>query len=401
MRKILLTVMCCAALMSVSAKEKTAKTTEAEGYKFTDTKTLPVTSVKNQASSGTCWCFSGLSFLECEILRAGGPEVDLSEMWIVRNSYFDRAEKYVRMHGKANCAAGAVSADVFNAIRKYGLVPEQVYTGLGYGTDTHKHAELDALVKAYVDVIVSAPNKQLTTAWKKGLDGIFDAYLGQKVETFQVDGKSYTPQTYAESLGLDMDDYVSLTSYTHHPFYQAFALEVPDNWAWNLSYNIPLDEFMQVCEDAVNGGYTVLWASDVSDKGFSWKNGVAVLPEADTESMEGTELAKWVALSAADKEAALYKFDRPGKEKTVTQQMRQDAFDNYDTTDDHAMLIMGLATDQNGNKYFKVKNSWGEGQHKYNGYFYASYPYVALKTTCIMVNKNALSEALRDKLGIK
>ena len=400
MKKFLAIVLCCAAMVSVTAKEK-AKKAEPQGYVFTEVKTLPVTSVKNQASSGTCWCFSGLSFIECEILRAGGGEVDLSEMWVVRNSYMDRAEKYVRMHGKANCAGGAVSMDVFNAIKRHGIVPESVYGGLNYGTDNHKHAELDALVKAYIDVIVSAPLKTLTPVWKEGLSGIFDAYLGKKVETFEVDGKSYTPQTYAESLGLNMDDYISLTSYTHHPFYEQFALEVPDNWDWNMSYNLPLDEFMQACEDAVNGGYTVLWASDVSDKGFSWRNGVAIVPEADTESMEGTELAKWVALSDAEKQAALYKFDKPGKEKTVTQQMRQQAFDNYDTTDDHAMLITGLATDQNGNKYFKVKNSWGADKHKYNGYFYASFPYVALRTTCVMVNKNALSQQLRDKLGIE
>lgn len=400
MKRILAIVLCCAAVLSVSAKEK-AKKAEPQGYVFTEVKSLPATSVKNQASSGTCWCFSGLSFLECEILRNGGKEVDLSEMWIVRNAYLDRAKKYVRMHGKANCAGGSVSMDVINAIKRHGIVPESVYTGLEYGTDKHKHAELDALVKAYVDVIVSAPLKTLTPVWKEGLSGIFDAYLGEAIETFEVDGKSYTPQTYASSLGLNLDDYISLTSYTHHPFYEQFALEVPDNWDWNMSYNIPLDEFMQVCEDAINGGYTVLWASDVSDKGFSWGNGVAIVPEADTESMEGTELAKWVALSDAEKQAALYKFDKPGKEKTVTQQMRQQAFDNYDTTDDHAMLITGLATDQNGNKYFKVKNSWGADKHKYNGYFYASFPYVALRTTCIMINKNALSQQMKDKLGIE
>lgn len=397
MKKVLTLVLCLVAVVSLSAQEKK----DAAGYVFTDTKTLPSTSVKNQASSGTCWCFSGLAFLESEVLRNGGPEYDFSEMYIVRHAYEDRAEKYVRMHGTSNCAAGGACHDVMNAIRKYGLVPEQAYTGLNYGTETHKHAELDALVKGYVDVIIKAPMKTLTPVWKQGLSGIFDAYLGVCPESFTYNGKEYTPKLFAESTGLDMDDYISLTSFTHHPFYTQFAVEVPDNWAWGLSYNLPLDEFMGAISNAVAEGYTVLWASDVSDPGFAWRKGFAVVPDADTENMDGTELSRWVALSAAERQKALYTLDKPGKEKTITQQIRQTAFDNYETTDDHGMLIMGAAVDQIGNKYFKVKNSWGDGNHIFKGYFYASEPFVALHTLNVMVNKNALPKDLRKKLGIK
>lgn len=393
MKKLIVSVAVTLLCFTVSAQE--------EGYKFTDTQTVPVTSVKNQASSGTCWSFSGLAFLESEILAQGGPEVDLAEMWIVRNAYFERAVKYVRMHGKANCAAGGATHDVFNMIRTYGIVPEEVYPGLNYGTDLHKHAEMDAVIKSYVDAIVSNPNKSLTTAWQEGLNAILDAYLGKCPETFTYQGKEYTPQSFAASLGVDLDDYISITSFSHHPFYETFALEVPDNWAWGLSYNLPLDEFMKVCEATVEAGHPVLWASDVSEKGFAWNKGLAIVPEADTESMEGTELARWVALSQADKDRALYKFDKPGKEKVITQELRQDAFDRYETTDDHGMEIVGLAVDQAGNKYFKVKNSWGVGNHIYKGYFYASYPFVAYKTTNIMVNKNVLPKEVKKALGIK
>ena len=395
MKKLLITAVCALVAVSLNAQDT------AEGYKFTDTKVVKVTPVKNQASSGTCWSFSGISFLESEIMRAGGPEVDLADMWVVRHAYETRAERYVRMHGNANCSAGGAFCDVFNTIKKYGIVPEEEYKGLNYGTDLHKHAELDALVKAYVGVIVKAPMKTLTPAWKQGLAGIFDAYLGENVETFTVNGKEYTPATYAESLGINLDDYISITSYTHHPFYTQFAIEVPDNTQWGLSYNLPIDEFMAVMDYALNNGYSIAWGADVSDPGFAWRKGFAVVPDADTESMEGTELSRWVALTPAEKQRELYRLDKPGKEKTITQEMRQVSFDNYETTDDHGMHIVGLATDQNGTEYYKVKNSWGTDGHIYEGYFYASKPYVALRTLNYVVNKNALPKDIKKKLGIK
>lgn len=394
MKRMLITLFAFAALAA------TAQESKPEGYKFTDVKSLETTPVKNQSRSGTCWSFSGIALVENEILRNGGEEVDLSEMWVVRHTYMEKAEKYVRMHGTINFAGGGATHDVMNVIRKYGIVPEEAYKGLNYGTELHQHGELDAVLKAYVEAIIKNPNRKLSSAWKNGVNAILDTYLGPVPEKFTYKGVEYTPKSFAASLKFDPDQIVSLTSFSHHPFYEQFAVEVPDNWAWGLSYNLPLDEFMKVMEAAVDGGYSILWASDVSEKGFAWNKGLAVIPEADLESMDGTEQARWVKLTEAEKQAALYKFDKPGKEKTITQEVRQEAYDDYETTDDHGMLIMGKAADQAGNKYFKVKNSWGTAGI-YGGYFYASYPFVAYKTMNIMVNKAALPKDVAKKLGLK
>ncbi|MDR0907176.1 MAG: aminopeptidase, partial [Rikenellaceae bacterium] len=257
-----------------------------EGYKFTDTKTVPVTSVKNQASSGTCWSFSTLAFLESEILIAGGPETDLSPMFVVRHAYYDRAVKYVRMHGTSSLAGGAASEDVLICWRNHGIVPTEVYKGIEYGEPLHRHGELDAAIKAYCDAIIKNRNQKLSTAWLDGLNGILDAYLGEVPETFTYEGKEYTPKSYAASLPIDIDNYVSLASFTHHPFYTWFVLEVPDNTVWGESFNIPIAELMSVIEGTVNKGYPVEWASDVSEKGFAWRKGFAVVPDADLERMD-------------------------------------------------------------------------------------------------------------------
>ena len=378
----------------------TAQTPEQpkSGYTFTDIKTVPVTSVKNQASSGTCWSFSGLAFIESEILIAGGPEVDLSAMFVVRHAYRDRAVKYVRMHGTSNLTAGAAAEDVMICWRKHGIVPTEVYGGLNYGEELHRHGELDAAIRSYCDAIIRNPNRKLSTAWLAGLDGILDAYLGEVPETFTYNGKEYTPKSFAASLPVDIDDYVSLTSYTHHPFYEWFVVEVPDNTVWGRSFNVPLAEMMSVIEGTVEKGHPVLWASDVSERGFAWRSGLAVVPDADLTRMDDSELARWVALSQAEKDAALYKLDEPGREKTITQELRQEAFDNWESTDDHGMEIMGTATDQTGTEYFKVKNSWGDNGHIYGGYFYVSHPYVAYKTISVMVNRNVLPKELRKKM---
>jgi bleomycin hydrolase len=370
----------------------------AGGYTFTDTATVPVTSVKNQASSGTCWSFSGLAFLESEILIAGGPEVDLSAMFVVRNAYHDRAVKYVRMHGTSNLTAGAAAEDVLICWRKHGIVPTEVYPGMNYGEELHRHGELDAAVKAYCDAIIRNPNRKLSTAWMAGLDAILDSYLGAVPATFTYQGREYTPASYAASLPIDIEDYVSITSFTHHPFYEWFVVEVPDNTVWGESFNVPLDEMMGVIDSSLAAGHPVIWASDVSEQGFAWRKGVAVVPDADLTRMDDSELAHWVALSQAEKDAALYRLDAPGKEKTITQELRQVAFDNWETTDDHGMEIVGTATDQTGARYFKVKNSWGDAGHIYGGYFYASYPFVAYKTISVIVNKNTLPKELRRKM---
>ena len=387
------------AAMCMSAAAVQAQDSRDDGYTFTDGKLVKTTSVKNQFRSGTCWCFSTLSMLENEIMRAGGAEMDLSEMWIVRNIYFEKAVKYVRMHGSLNFAVGGASHDVINGIRHYGIVPEEVYPGLNYGTDKPHFNEIDAVLKAYVDTIIKNPNNKLTTAWQAGLNAILDAYFGPMPEKFVYEGKEYTPQSFAASLPIDLDDYVSITSFTHHPFYEKFVLEVPDNWAWETSWNVPMDEMMQVIDNALANGYSVEWATDVSERGFSRTHAIGIIPEADLESMDDTEASRWGKLTAREKEDSLYKFDKPGKEKSITQQMRQEAFDNYETTDDHGMVIIGTATDQKGNNYYKVKNSW-DVMPPYGGYYYFSRPFAEYKTLSILVNKNAVPKPLRKKLGL-
>lgn len=389
--------------LALTAGAQTADTTSAEGYRFTDTKIIPTTAVKDQSRSGTCWCFSTLSFLESEILRAGGPAMHLSEMWIVRHSFMDKAEKYVRMHGSLNFAEGGASHDVTAGIKAHGIVPFEVYPGLNYGTEKPDFHELSVVLKAYLDAVVKTGDKSgkaLSTAWKRGFDAILDEYFGPLPETFTYEGKEYTPETFAAQLPIDLDNYIDISSFTHHPFYTQFIIEVPDNWMWGTVYNVPLDEMMQIIDHALEQGYTVSWGTDVSEKGFSRTKAIGIVPEADTESMSGTEAERWGKLTDKEKEAALYKFDKPGKERTITQQMRQTAFDNYETTDDHGMLIMGTATDQAGNRYYKVQNSWNV-LPPYDGFWYFSRPFVAYKTTSIIVNKQALPKEIARKLGLK
>ena len=389
--------------LALTAGAQTADTTSAEGYRFTDTKIIPTTAVKDQSRSGTCWCFSTLSFLESEILRAGGPALHLSEMWIVRHSFMDKAEKYVRMHGTINFAEGGASHDVTEGIKAHGIVPFEVYPGLNYGTEKPDFHELSVVLKAYLDAVVKTGDKSgkaLSTAWKRGFDAILDEYFGPLPETFTYEGKEYTPETFAAQLPIDLDNYIDISSFTHHPFYTQFIIEVPDNWMWGTVYNVPLDEMMQIIDHALEQGDTVSWGTDVSEKGFSRTKAIGIVPEADTESMSGTEAERWGKLTDREKEAALYKFDKPGKERTITQQMRQTAFDNYETTDDHGMLIMGTATDQAGNRYYKVQNSWNV-LPPYDGFWYFSRPFVAYKTTSIMVNKQALPKEIARKLGLK
>ncbi|GHS98273.1 aminopeptidase [Bacteroidia bacterium] len=367
-------------------------------FQFTTLKEIPITPVKNQASSGTCWSFSGLGLIEAELVRQGKGEHDLSEMFIVYKNYGDKAQKYVRTNGTINFAAGGSFADVLDAIRDYGIVPDEIQPGLNYGEEKHKHAELDQLTKAYVDVIVKNPNKKLSTAWYKGYTGILNAYLGEAPASFTYNGKQYTPQSYAQSLGINANDYVSLTSFTHHPFYTAFPIEIPDNWRWSASYNLPLNELMQVIDNAIDKGYTVAWASDVSEKGFNRK-GLAVVPDVNAAEAPGSDQAHWLGLDQKAREAFLDALSSPVPEKKITQEIRQQGFDNYETTDDHGMLIYGTAQDQNGTKYYMVKNSWGTDS-PYKGAWYASVPFVEYKTISIVLHKDVIPSGLRKKLGI-
>ena len=387
--------------LSFLANAQDAKSNQPKGYQFTDIKRLPATSVKDQARAGTCWSWSGISFFESEMIRMGKEPIDLSAMYIVRHAYSDKATKFVRLHGSMNFAVGGAFCDVMHVIKNYGIVPMDVYMGLNYGEPNHAFGEIDDVLAGYINAVIKNSNKKLSTAWKKGFDGILDAYLGEEPEKLEYKGKEYTPRTFAdEVVGLNMDDYVSLTSFTHHPFYSQFAIEVPDNWLWGMSYNLPIDELAQVMSNAIDNGYTFAWASDVSERGFQTSQpGVAVVPTTDTKEMSGAEIAKWEAMPKGNQTPDAFR-QGPAPEKEITQEMRQQEFDNYLTTDDHGMHVIGKAKDQNGTVYYIVKNSWNQ-YNKFGGYFYASEPFMKYKTMNIIVHKNAIPKDIRKKLGIK
>ncbi len=371
---------------------------DSTGFKFTDIKVLPTTPVKDQNKSGTCWSFSGISLLEEDALRRGKPELDLSEMFVVRNCYIDKAKKYIRTGGKINFAQGGSFADVNYVADTYGMMPEEAYAGLNYGENKHSHYEMADALTAYLNAILKNGNKHLSTAWLDGFTGILDAYLGKVPETFTYNGKTYTPRSFADEMGIKGSDFVSFTSYTHHPFYTSFPLEIADNWLWASSVNVPLDDMKRIVDNALDKGFTVGWAADVSEGGFKWNNGYAILPAEKTEAdMDGTELARWVKLSDKDRESEKFDIKGPVKEKGVTQESRQKGFDNFETTDDHGMVIIGTAEDQEGNRYYKVKNSWDTNQ-LYDGFFYVSEPYFLDKTISIMVNKGAIPSDIDKKL---
>ena len=392
MRKVILPALLSAMFLSAPALEK-----DTTGFVFTTVKEIPVTSVKNQNRSSTCWSFSALGFLEAELLRRGKGEYDLSEMFVVHHTMIDRAVRYVRLHGDSSFSPGGSFEDALYCMRTYGLVPQEVMPGILYGDSLPVHTELDAVAGAYVDAIAKGKLKKLSPVWKNGLTGIYDAYLGAYPEKFIYKGKEYTPGTFVRSLGLNAEDYVSLTSFTHHPFYTEFAIEIQDNWRNALSWNLPQDELMAVIDNAVANGYTVAWGSDVSETGFT-RNGIAVLPDMDRPDLTGSDMARWTGLSADDKRKEAT--SKPGPEKEVTPEMRQAGFDNWETTDDHGMLIYGIATDQNGKEYYMVKNSWGT-DNKYKGAWYASKAFVAYKTINILVHRDAIPKEIAGKIRLK
>ena len=378
-----------------------AQEAKKEGFEFTVVKENPITSIKNQNRAGTCWSYSALAFIESELLRMGKGEYDLAEMFIVHNTYLDRAEKAVRTHGDVSFAQGGSFYDVLFAMKNYGLVPEtEMLPGVMYGETLSNHNELSAVSDAVVAAIAKQKSLQKNAnnelLWKKAVQAVHDIYLGARPESFTYNGKEYTPKSFYESLGLNADDYVSLTSYTHYPFYSSFALEIQDNWRWAESYNLPIDELMEVFDHAIMKGYTIAWGSDVSEDGFS-RNGIAVLPDAEkAQELSGSDMARWLKMKPEEKKLNT----KPQPQKWCTQEERQAAYDNFETTDDHGMQIYGIAKDQMGNEYYMVKNSWGKSG-TYEGIWYASKAFARYKTMNIVVHKNALPKAIAKKLGIK
>ena len=385
---------------SVGAIAQEVVNPDSTGFKFTDVKVAKSTSVSNQNKSGTCWCFSANTFLENEILKATGKTIELSEMFVVYKCYHDKADRYIRTGGQIHFEQGGSHLDVPYIWKRYGMMPEEVYKGLEYGEKKHDHYEMTAGLVGYIDAIKNRRKEKYSTAWLKGIDGILDAYLGEIPETFTYNGKQYTSKTFAESLGINIDDYVAITSVTHHPFNSTFALEVADNWIWGQYHNVKMEEMKAIVDNAIKNGYTVAWAADVSEKGWQWKNGVALMPaEKTADSLEGTELARWTALSDKDREKERYDFHGYVPEVKVTQEMRQQWFDNQLTTDDHGMVIIGSAVDQDGNLFYKVQNSWDTNQI-YKGFIYVSEAYFLAKTLNITVNKAAIPEKIRKNLGL-
>ncbi len=401
MKKIFSLLIVCLFFSSFTGIQAQDKEKKADsGYQFTMVKKLFSTSVKNQYRSSTCWSYSTIAFLESELVRMGKDTFDLSDMYPVRMSYADKAIMYVRFNGKHNFGPGGAAHDVTNVILRYGMVPEEVFSGQVIGEVNPVHSEMDAVLSGDVDAVVKNPNKKLTPVWHQGFQGLLDAYLGKVPDKFSYKGKEYTPRSFADFLGLNMDDYVVLTSYTHHPFYSKFIIEIPDNWDMGEVYNLPLDEFIQVFDYSIENGYTIAWGTDISEKGFSWKNGIAVVPDKNVPEIAGMEKEKWEKMTDSEKEKLLFKFDKPVPEKKINQEMRQTEFDNYQSTDDHGMQITGIAKDQNGTKYYYVKNSWGKDGNPFSGYLYASEAFVRLKTIDIMVNKHAIPKEIRKKLGL-
>ncbi len=361
---------------------------------------IPVTSVKDQASSGTCWSFAATSFVEAEILKESGQTLDLSEMYFVRMAYPQKAALYVRYHGQANFGPGGQAHDVMDVIRANGFVPEEVFDGKTIGEEQHIHGEMDAVAKAYLDAVIKNRNRKLSPVWFDAFQGIMDAYLGKIPTSFTIDNVDYTPVSYKEAVDFNPDDYVEFTSYQYKPYNEKILLEIPDNWSDALYYNVNLEDLMEIMHSAFEKGYTVCWDGDVSDKGFSYRNGLALLPDLVPLNMDDSERARWETLTNKERNKELYSFETVVTEMEVSPELRQQHFDNYQTTDDHLMHLTGFSKDQNGTNFYKTKNSWNTS-NDYEGYLYMSEAYVRLNTVAIMVHKDAVPQKIRKSLGIK
>ncbi len=400
MKRLFLLCAASFAALSLSAQTAGEEVVKVGAYTFTKVVDNPTTSVKNQASSGTCWAYSGIAAIESDIIKHKGEQfknLDLSELYVARNSYYDRFVKYVRMHGKINFSEGGSFADVIESIDRYGLVPQDVYQGLNYGYDVNVFGELWAVLKGYADAVILNKNKKLTTAWRQGFEAILDTYFGEIPESFTYNGQTFTPKSFAEYLGVRKDDYLSICSFTHVPYGEMHIIEVPDNWVYGESLNIPLDEFVAIHDTALLSGYTSAWASDVSEKGFSHKNGLCVFIADKAADIPGDEQAKWEQVNknkAAGKPVVEI-------EREVNAENRQSWYDNYETTDDHGMQITGIYTDQDGKRFYRVKNSWRDDSNKYGGFFYASQVFFKAKTLSYMIHKKSLPKKFLKKYGVE
>lgn len=399
MKKLFTLVLFGALALSGYSQTTNAKNSK---YQFEEIANLEATPVLSQGITGTCWSFSALSFFESEMIRMGkkNPPI-LSQMFVVRKSYEGKAEKYIRMDGKINFAQGGAFHDIPWVFRNYGIVPNEVYNGLNYGLEKHNHQELykglSGYMKGILKYVDNKGNKPLSPSWKAGLNGILDAYLGEDPKSFTFNDKTYTPKSYAEETGLNMDDYISLTSFNHLDEYEECKLAIQDNWAWGSSYNVTLEDLQKAAEHALENGYTVAWGADVSEKGFNFRKGIAIVPEDEsTIDVEGKDNENFSDAGADKKSNA---FLNPVKEKGITPELRQEQYNNKTTTDDHGMHITGLYKEKNGTKFFLVKNSWGTG-NMCDGYLYVSESYFKLKTINIYLHKDALTKELKEKLDI-
>ena len=401
MMKKLFTLTLVALLAAGAQAEEAKDSVKSNKPVFTTVKENPITSVKDQNRSGTCWDYSTLSFFEAEILKATGKKMDLCESFVANKTYMERAIQVVRYHGDCQFSQGGSAEDVLSVLKNHGICPEEAmpFPGSLYGDSLNNFNEFFALLEPYVNAVAKSTAKKISNQWKVGMQGILDAYLGQCPEKFTYEGKEYTPKTFVQSLGIDLNDYVSITSYTHHPFYTGFAVEVQDNWRFPLSYNLPLDEMMQVIDNAVEQGYTIAWGGDVSEEGFTRQGLAYAIDTKATESLAGSDMAKWLKMSAAKKHNLIDSLGCTVPEIVPTQELRQERFDNWELTDDHGMLIYGTAKDQNGREYYMVKNSWGE-TGDYKGTWYMTKTFIAANTMDFLVNKNAIPKAIRKKLGL-